>query len=186
MVSAVRLPINIKFHDTAFRKAAELVGLDPGDCFALATYKIYQGLQKQEKEVLPYLFAVVGVSGLTGARVGEARPPGERPDLSRERSPSKHRRAIDPIDPQLATAAEPLAATELAPSGECFADARRTHKSRDLTPSQTQIQRPDPQSNGPPLSSRAPQVSRYKHRYSSLIPHHHRLETYLPFGVIAR
>lgn len=66
--------INIKFHGTAFRKAAELVGLDPGDCFALATYKIYQGLQKQEKEVLPYLFAVVGVSGLTGARVGEAVP----------------------------------------------------------------------------------------------------------------
>ncbi len=38
-------------------KAAELVGLDPSDCFALATYKIYQGLQKQEEEVLPYLFA---------------------------------------------------------------------------------------------------------------------------------
>ena len=66
--------INIKFHGTAFRKAAELVGLDPADCFALATYKIYQGLQKQEKEVLPYLFAVVGVAGLTGARVGEAVP----------------------------------------------------------------------------------------------------------------
>jgi hypothetical protein len=66
--------INIKFHGTRFRKAAELVGLDPADCFALATYKIYQGLQKHEKEVLPYIFAIVGVADLTGARVGEVVP----------------------------------------------------------------------------------------------------------------
>lgn len=66
--------INIKFHGTRFRNAAVLVGLDPADCFALATYKIYQALQKQEKEVLPYIFAIVGVADLTGALVGEAFP----------------------------------------------------------------------------------------------------------------
>lgn len=66
--------INIKFHGTRFRKAAENVGLQPEDCFALATYKIYQGLQKHEKEVLPYIFAIVGVPELTGARVGQAIP----------------------------------------------------------------------------------------------------------------
>lgn len=66
--------INIKFHGTRFRNATDLVGLDPADCFALATYKIYQALQKQEKEVLPYIFAIVGVADLTGVRVGEAIP----------------------------------------------------------------------------------------------------------------
>ena len=64
--------INIKFHGTPFRNARDLVGLDPEDCFALATYKIYQGLQKQETERLPYLFAIVGVPGLTGSSVGAA------------------------------------------------------------------------------------------------------------------
>jgi hypothetical protein len=66
--------INIKFHGSPFRKAAELVGLEPEDCFALATYKIYQGLQKHETEHLPYVFVIVGVPGLTGASVGEAIP----------------------------------------------------------------------------------------------------------------
>jgi hypothetical protein len=66
--------INIKFHGTLFRNATDLVGLDPADCFALATYKIYQALQKQEKEVLPYIFAIVGVPDLTGVSVGEAIP----------------------------------------------------------------------------------------------------------------
>lgn len=66
--------INIKFHGTPFRKAAELVGLQPEDCFALATYKIYQGLQKHETERLPYVFVIVGVPGLTGAAVGNSIP----------------------------------------------------------------------------------------------------------------
>lgn len=66
--------INIKFHGTQFRNAATLVGLDPTDCFALATYKIHQALLKQDKEVLPYIFAIVGVANLTGALVGEAFP----------------------------------------------------------------------------------------------------------------
>jgi hypothetical protein len=66
--------INIKFHGTLFRNAQELVGLAPEDCFALATYKIFQGLQKQEDERLPYLFAIVGVPGLTGGAVGSAIP----------------------------------------------------------------------------------------------------------------
>jgi hypothetical protein len=66
--------LNIKFHGSQFRKARELVGLEPEDRFALATYKIYSALQKQEKEHLPYIFVVVGVPNLTGSVVGEAVP----------------------------------------------------------------------------------------------------------------
>lgn len=63
--------INIKFHASRFRNAGTLVGLEPDDCFALATYKIYQGLQKQEREVLNYVFVVIGVPELTGEQVGQ-------------------------------------------------------------------------------------------------------------------
>jgi hypothetical protein len=66
--------INIKFHGTLFRNAQELVRLAPEDCFALATYKIYQGLQKHESERLPYVFVIVRVPGLTGAAAGAAIP----------------------------------------------------------------------------------------------------------------
>jgi len=62
--------INIKFHGARFRRASELVGLDPNDCFALATYKIHSALQKQEQEGLPYFFAIVGVPHLSGEIVG--------------------------------------------------------------------------------------------------------------------
>lgn len=66
--------VNIKFHGSQFRRAPELVGLEPEDCFALATYKISSALQKQEAEGLPYLFAIVGVPHLSGAVVGAALP----------------------------------------------------------------------------------------------------------------
>lgn len=66
--------VNIKFHGSRFRRAPELVNLDPTDCFALATYKIYSALQKQEEERLPYFFAIVGVADLTGESVGNAMP----------------------------------------------------------------------------------------------------------------
>ncbi len=66
--------LNIKFHGSQFRKAKELVGLESEDCFALATYKIYSALQKQEQEHLPYIFVVVGVPNLTGSVVGAAIP----------------------------------------------------------------------------------------------------------------
>jgi len=66
--------VNIKFHGAQFRRAPELVGLEPEDCFALATYKIFSALKKQEAEGLPYLFAIVGVPHLSGAAVGEALP----------------------------------------------------------------------------------------------------------------
>jgi len=62
--------VNIKFFGTPFRNAMREVGLAPEDCFALGTYKIHQGLQKQEKERLPYVFVIVGVAGLTGETVG--------------------------------------------------------------------------------------------------------------------
>lgn len=66
--------INIKFYGTLFRNARDLVGLEPEDCFALATYKIHQGLLKHDSERLPYVFVIVGVPGLTGASVGAAVP----------------------------------------------------------------------------------------------------------------
>jgi hypothetical protein len=66
--------INIKFYGTLFRNARDLVGLEPEDCFALATYKIHQGLLKHDNERLPYVFVIVGVPGLTGASVGAAMP----------------------------------------------------------------------------------------------------------------
>lgn len=68
--------INIKFHGALFKRAPEIVGLDPEDCFALATYKVHGALQKQEDEGLPYIFAIVGVRTLSGEQVG-ARIPGK-------------------------------------------------------------------------------------------------------------
>jgi hypothetical protein len=66
--------LNIKFHGSTFRKAAEMVGLDPLDTFALGTYKIHGALEKQDAEHLPYIFVVIGVRGLTGASVGALIP----------------------------------------------------------------------------------------------------------------
>jgi hypothetical protein len=66
--------VNIKFHGSQFRNAKDLVGLDPSDCFALATYKIFQGIEKQKAEFFPYLFVIVGVPDLTGAVVGNVIP----------------------------------------------------------------------------------------------------------------
>lgn len=66
--------INIKFHGSPFKRAKEVVGLDPEDCFALATYKIHFALEKQNDEHLAYIFLVVGVPFLTGAVVGEGLP----------------------------------------------------------------------------------------------------------------
>lgn len=63
--------LNIKFHGSRFRRAAELVTLSPDDCFALATYKIYGALQKEAKEQLPYIFAIVGDPELGGEVVGD-------------------------------------------------------------------------------------------------------------------
>jgi hypothetical protein len=63
--------INIKFHGSYFRKAKDLVGLKPEDCFPLATYKILAALQKQEKEHLPYIFVIVGVRHLVASSVAE-------------------------------------------------------------------------------------------------------------------
>ena len=48
--------------------------MESEDCFALATYKIFSALQKQEEEGLPYFFAIVGVPNLTGGSVGETVP----------------------------------------------------------------------------------------------------------------
>jgi hypothetical protein len=62
--------LNIKFHGSQFRRAPELVGLAPEDCFALATYKIKSALEKQDSEHLPYIFAVVGLRHLSAEAVG--------------------------------------------------------------------------------------------------------------------
>jgi hypothetical protein len=45
------------------------------DCFPLATYKIFGALQKQEREHLPYIFAIVGVPNLTAASIQDQLPP---------------------------------------------------------------------------------------------------------------
>ena len=66
--------INIKFHGARFRRARELVGIEPQDCFPLATYKIHSALQKQDAEGLPYFFAVVSVRDLSGEKVGREIP----------------------------------------------------------------------------------------------------------------
>jgi hypothetical protein len=66
--------VNIKFHGALFRQAPETVGLQPEDCFALATYKVWGALGKQESEGLPYLFAVVGERSISGESVGKQIP----------------------------------------------------------------------------------------------------------------
>jgi hypothetical protein len=40
--------INIKFHGTLFRDSQQYVGLEPVDCFPLATYKIHNALRRQQ------------------------------------------------------------------------------------------------------------------------------------------
>ena len=72
--------VNIKFHGSLFRRAREMVGLDPKDCFALATYKIAGALQKQESDELPYIFVIVSVPALTAESVG-AEVPAELQDF---------------------------------------------------------------------------------------------------------
>lgn len=62
--------INIKFVGSVFRRAVEIVGLDPEDCFALATYKIRSSRQREIDDKLPFLFAVVSVPHLTRGTVG--------------------------------------------------------------------------------------------------------------------
>ncbi len=66
--------LNIKFHGTLFQNAKQMVGLEPEDCFALATYKVWQGLRRQDEEALPYVFAIVSVPGLTADSVGAVVP----------------------------------------------------------------------------------------------------------------
>jgi hypothetical protein len=66
--------VNIKFFGSTFRRAEEMVGLQPEDCFPLATYKIFGALQKQEREHLPYIFAIVGVPALTAVSIQDQLP----------------------------------------------------------------------------------------------------------------
>ena len=66
--------INIKFHGAEFVKARDRVGLDPTDCFALATYKIHQALERQRAEALPYVFLVLSCLGTTAKSVTDLIP----------------------------------------------------------------------------------------------------------------
>jgi len=68
--------VNIKFHGSLFRRASEMVGLEPEDCFALATYKIHGALQKQQADALPYIFVIVSVPNLKAESVGAEVPDG--------------------------------------------------------------------------------------------------------------
>lgn len=66
--------LNIKFHGALFKQARDTVGLEPEDCFALATYKIHNALLRQEKDVLPYMFVVLSVRDLNAGTVAEFVP----------------------------------------------------------------------------------------------------------------
>jgi hypothetical protein len=66
--------LNIKLHGSLFRQAKAHVGLDPEDCFPLATYKIHAALEKQNQQHLPYIFSVVTVPGLTAEKTGNELP----------------------------------------------------------------------------------------------------------------
>lgn len=66
--------LNVKFFGSVFRRGVEMVHLAPSDCFPLATYKIHAALQEQEKEHLPYVFAVVGVPDLNAKAIADAIP----------------------------------------------------------------------------------------------------------------
>lgn len=81
--------VNIKFHGSLFKRAKEMVGLDPEDCFALATYKISGALLKQQKDELPYIFVIVSVPNLTAESVG-ASVPGELQEFLARASSSKN------------------------------------------------------------------------------------------------
>ncbi len=65
---------NIKFHGSLFREARRFVGLEPEDCFALATYKINNALKRQDAERLPYIFIVLSVADLSAPDVGRLIP----------------------------------------------------------------------------------------------------------------
>jgi hypothetical protein len=66
--------LNIKFHGSLFRQAKDYVGLEPEDCFALATYKIRNALRRQELERLPYVFVVLSVPELSAADAAKLVP----------------------------------------------------------------------------------------------------------------
>lgn len=61
--------LNIKFHGTAFRESRRYVGLNPEDCFPLATYKINNADRRQRAENLPYVFVVLTALDFSAADV---------------------------------------------------------------------------------------------------------------------
>ncbi len=66
--------VNIKFHGSLFRRAQEMVTLEPEDCFPLATYKIHGALQKQQSDELPYIFVIVSIPDLKAESIGAEVP----------------------------------------------------------------------------------------------------------------
>jgi len=66
--------LNIKFHGTAFRESRRYVGLEPEDCFPLATYKINNADKRQHAENLPYVFIVLTALDLSAAEVARIVP----------------------------------------------------------------------------------------------------------------
>lgn len=66
--------MNVKAHGTFFQQAAERVGLEPEDTFALATYKIRDANAKASEEALPFLFAVVSSQALAPRAIADNLP----------------------------------------------------------------------------------------------------------------
>lgn len=106
--------LNIKFHGTLFRDARRYVGLEPADCFALATYKINNAVRRQTEERLPYVFLVLSVPELNANEVAKLIPDDyvwalavlegkrsvEEAMVDRLRSPD-HRRNFHPISERM-------------------------------------------------------------------------------------
>jgi hypothetical protein len=66
--------INIKAHGTFLREAKKMVGLEPEDTFALATYKIRDANKKSREEGLPFLFAIVSSAELATGPLADKLP----------------------------------------------------------------------------------------------------------------
>lgn len=66
--------ITIKAHGTFFQRAKKFVGLEPEECFALATYKIRDAVRMSQEESLTFLFAVVSSPALAAGPIADSLP----------------------------------------------------------------------------------------------------------------
>jgi hypothetical protein len=126
--------IDIKFFGSTFRRAPELVGLAPEDCFPLATYKIFNALKKQEQEHLPYIFLVVFVRALNVDAIGDYIPAAYIDFMALLRRSEKsglpkrdvEDRAVDRMVADQTQASKRLTSRSGRPLGTCYPPRRPT------------------------------------------------------------